>query len=44
MVNYKGEAIVANSTQNQDLLWASCGGGGGNFGKRPILRYPVDAY
>ena len=32
MVDYQGNLIQASSTQNQDLLWASCGGGGGNLG------------
>ena len=32
MVDYQGNVIQASSTQNQDLLWASCGGGGGNLG------------
>ena len=32
MVDYKGDVHVASATENEDLLWASCGGGGGNFG------------
>jgi hypothetical protein len=33
MVNYKGEIIKATpSGDAKDLFWASCGGGGGNFG------------
>ena len=32
MVDAQGQLIVANSSHNTDLLWASCGGGGGNFG------------
>ena len=32
MVTYSGEVIIANATHNEDLFWASCGGGGGNFG------------
>jgi len=28
MVTYKGDVVTANSKQNSDLLWASCGGGG----------------
>ena len=32
MVNSQGVALEANATQNADLLWASCGGGGGNLG------------
>ena len=26
-----GELIIADKTQNSDLFWASCGGGGGSF-------------
>lgn len=32
MVDYKGDLLVANATTNSDLFWATCGGGGGNFG------------
>lgn len=32
MVDYKGNVLMANPEENQDLFWASCGGGGGNFG------------
>ena len=32
MVNYKGDIVKANDYLNQDLLWASKGGGGGQFG------------
>ena len=32
MVDYKGDIIIANASSNADLLWASKGGGGGNFG------------
>lgn len=32
MINYNGEVIVANKNINEDLFWASQGGGGGNFG------------
>jgi len=28
-----GELVVADDTQNQDLLWAACGSGGGSLGK-----------
>ena len=32
MVDYEGNIFVANQSTNSDLLWASKGGGGGNFG------------
>lgn len=33
MANYKGDIITATPTNDhKDLFWASCGGGGGNFG------------
>ena len=32
MVNFKGEVLQASAKDNPDLFWASCGGGGGNFG------------
>ena len=32
MIDYNGEKIVANKNINEDLFWASKGGGGGNFG------------
>lgn len=32
MVDYKGDIVTADSSQNADLFWASCGGGGGNLG------------
>ncbi|WP_437876064.1 FAD-binding oxidoreductase [Sorangium sp. So ce513] len=32
MVTAEGEVIRADERENQDLLWASQGGGGGNFG------------
>jgi FAD/FMN-containing dehydrogenase len=28
-VTYTGEVVVASREQHSDLLWASCGGGGG---------------
>lgn len=48
MVNAKGRIIKANKKQNTDLLWASRGGGGGNFGvytkyKFKVLRAPARA-
>ncbi len=32
MVDANGRIIPASPTKNADLFWASCGGGGGNFG------------
>ena len=32
MVDYKGDILNISPQQNGDLFWASCGGGGGNFG------------
>lgn len=32
MIDYNGEKILANENINEDLFWASKGGGGGNFG------------
>lgn len=48
MVDAKGRVIRANKKRNSDLLWASRGGGGGNFGvytkyKFKVLRAPAKA-
>jgi rhodanese-related sulfurtransferase len=48
MVDAKGRVIRANKKRNSDLLWASRGGGGGNFGvytqyKFKVLRAPEKA-
>ncbi|KAL4533918.1 hypothetical protein Ndes2437B_g03233 [Nannochloris sp. 'desiccata'] len=32
MISAAGELIEASASKNQDLFWAQCGGGGGNFG------------
>jgi len=32
MVQYDGQILKVTPTDNPDLFWASCGGGGGNFG------------
>ncbi|MCC5423057.1 FAD-binding oxidoreductase [Clostridium botulinum] len=32
MVNARGKVVYADRYVNSDLFWASCGGGGGNFG------------
>ena len=36
-----GDIVVANATQNSDLLWAMCGGTGGNFGVLLDVTYRV---
>jgi hypothetical protein len=41
MVNAKGKVIVANKNRNADLLWASRGGGGGNFGIYTKYRFKL---
>jgi hypothetical protein len=48
MVDAKGRVLRANKKQNSDLLWASRGGGGGNFGiytkyKFKVLHAPAKA-
>src|SRR5690606_22173161 len=48
MVDAKGRILRANRKRNSDLLWASRGGGGGNFGvytkyKFKVRRAPVRA-
>ncbi|WP_127492979.1 FAD-binding oxidoreductase [Paenibacillus glycanilyticus] len=48
MVDAKGRIIRASKKRNSDLLWASRGGGGGNFGvytkyKFKVRRAPVRA-
>ncbi|SFE18501.1 FAD/FMN-containing dehydrogenase [Paenibacillus catalpae] len=48
MVDAKGRVIRASKKRNSDLLWASRGGGGGNFGvytkyKFKVRRAPVKA-
>ena len=46
MVDYRGQIIIANGQQNQDLFWAIKGAGAGNFGIVTGLTYflppPVD--
>lgn len=45
MVDANGRIIHASPNQNADLFWASCGGGGGNFGAVTEFTFnvhPVD--
>lgn len=41
MVNAHGDIIEANQHQNEDLLWAMKGGGGGNFGVVTEFSYKL---
>jgi len=41
MVDAKGRVIRANNKRNSDLLWASRGGGGGNFGVYTKYKFKV---
>ena len=41
MVDAKGRVIRANKKCNSDLLWASRGGGGGNFGVYTQYKFKV---
>jgi hypothetical protein len=41
MVDAKGRVIRANKNRNADLLWASRGGGGGNFGIYTRYKFKV---
>ncbi|MFC5649986.1 FAD-binding oxidoreductase [Paenibacillus solisilvae] len=41
MVDAKGRVIRANKKRNADLLWASKGGGGGNFGVYTRYKFKV---
>lgn len=44
MINAKGEEVYADRYINSDLLWACCGGGGGNFGivtSFTFMVYPI---
>ncbi len=41
MVNYEGCVIHADECHNSDLLWASRGGGGGNFGINTAYKFKV---
>jgi len=47
VVTAKGETIIANKCQNQDLFWAIRGGGGGTFGvvtKMTLKTHPLPPY
>ncbi|ATD54561.1 FAD-dependent oxidoreductase [Clostridium chauvoei] len=41
LINYKGEKIIANKEKNDDLFWASLGGGGGNFGIVTSMKFKL---
>jgi len=41
-VTADGTKISANATENEDFFWASCGGGGGNFGI--VTEFTVRTY
>ncbi|MFT5777389.1 MAG: FAD/FMN-containing dehydrogenase [Crocinitomicaceae bacterium] len=41
VVTANGEIIVANAEQNEEILWASRGGTGGNFGVVVALKYQL---
>ncbi|WP_312523104.1 FAD-binding oxidoreductase [Anaerospora sp.] len=41
MVNYEGCVIYADEWKNSDLLWATRGGGGGNFGINTAYKFKV---
>lgn len=41
MVDAKGNVITANKNSHADLLWASRGGGGGNFGVYTRYKFKV---
>ena len=36
-----GTVVTANATSHPDLLWASCGGGGGTFGITTHFHFKV---
>jgi hypothetical protein len=42
MINYKGELITTDETQNSDLFWAIKGAGNGNFGI--ITEFTINVY
>ena len=39
-----GSIVVANASQNADLLWAVCGGTGGNFGVLLTVKYALQKF
>ncbi|QXE02424.1 FAD-binding oxidoreductase [Terribacillus sp. DMT04] len=41
MVDAEGRTIIADENNNSDLLWASRGGGGGNFGIATEYKFKV---
>ncbi|MDA8345108.1 MAG: FAD-binding oxidoreductase [Thermaerobacter sp.] len=45
MVDVNGDVIRASESENENLFWASCGGGGGNFGivtSFTFKTFPID--
>ena len=45
MVDARGDVLHASRAENENLFWASCGGGGGNFGivtQFQFRTFPVD--
>ena len=39
MVDANGQILCADANNNSDLFWASCGGGGGNFGVCTMFNF-----
>jgi FAD/FMN-containing dehydrogenase len=39
LVDSNGDVLVANSSENADLFWGLCGGGGGNYGIVSTFRF-----
>ena len=43
MVDAQGQVLCANADKNEDLYWASRGGGGGNYGVVTEFTFRVEA-
>lgn len=41
MVDWRGRVLRATPSENPELFWASCGGGGGNFGVTTSFLFKV---